>query len=51
MTSYQKIVTSLPFVQFTANLEQSESGIPDAKSVELIFSLILTIYLTKIVNN
>ena len=30
ITSYQKTVASLPFFQFTANLEQSGSQIPDA---------------------
>ena len=48
MTSHQKIVTSFSFLQFTANLEQSESRIPDAQSVKLIFSLrVVTFYLTK----
>ena len=41
------IVTSLLFFQFTANSEQSGSHIPDAQSVKLIFSLIVTFYLTK----
>ena len=41
ITSCQKVVTSLPFFQFTANLEQS------AQSVKLTFSLIVTFYLTK----
>ena len=30
MTSYRKIVTSLPFFHFVANLEHSGSRIPDA---------------------
>ena len=47
ITSFQKTVTSLPFFQFTANLEQSGSRIPDAYSVKLIFSSIVTFYLTK----
>ena len=39
MTSCREIVTSLRFFQFTANLEQSGSQIPDAYSVKLMFSL------------
>ena len=42
-----KIVTSLSFFQFMANLEQSGSQIPDAESAKLMFSLIVTFYLTK----
>ena len=30
MTSCQKVVTSLPFFQFTTDLKQFGSGIPDA---------------------
>ena len=30
MTSFQKIAMSLPFFQYTANLEQSVKRIPDA---------------------
>ena len=45
--SCRKIVTSLPFFQFTANLEQSGSWIPDTKSVKLIFSLMVTFCPTK----
>ena len=40
--SCQKIVTSLPFFQFTANLEQFGSLIPDAWSVKVTFYLIKT---------
>ena len=47
MISCQKIVTSLPFFQFTANLEQSRSRILNAQSVKLKFSLISTFYFTK----
>ena len=36
--------------QFTANLEQSGSQIPDAQSVKFIFSLKITCYLTKTEN-
>ena len=36
--------------QFTANLEQSGSQIPDAESVKLIFSLKVTFYLVKTEN-
>ena len=50
MTSYRQIVTSLPFLQFTVNLEQSGSQIPDAQSVNFIFSLTVTFYLTKTEN-
>ena len=42
-----KIVMSLPFFQFSANLEQSGSQIRDAWSVKLVFSLIVTFYITK----
>ena len=45
-----KIVTSLSFFQFIANLEQSGSRIPDVKSVKLMFLLKLTFYLTKTEN-
>ena len=45
-----KIVTSLPFFQVTVNLKQSGSQIPDAGSVKLTFSLIVTLYLTKTEN-
>ena len=45
--SCRKIVTSLLFFQFTANLEQSRNRIPDAQSVKLLFSLIGTFHLTK----
>ena len=35
------------FFQFMVNLEQSGNQIPKAESVKLIFSLIVTVYLTK----
>ena len=47
MTSCRKIVTSLSFFQFRANLEQSGSRIPDAESAKVMFSYIVTFYLTK----
>ena len=50
MTSCRKIVTSLSSFQFMANLEQSGGWIPDAESTKLIFSLIVTFYLTKTEN-
>ena len=50
MTSCQKIVTSFLFFQFTVNLEQSGSRIPEAEFVKLIFSLIVIFYLTKTEN-
>ena len=46
MTSYWQIVTSLSFFRFIANLEQSRSQIPDAYSLKLTLSLIVTFYLT-----
>ena len=48
MTSYRRIVTLLLFFQFTVNLEQSGSQIPDAESVKLMFSLITTFPLQKL---
>ena len=50
MTSCREIVMSLSFFQFTANLEQFGSRIPDAYSIKLMFSLIVTFYLTKAEN-
>ena len=47
---WRQIVKSLDFFQFTVNLEQSGSRIPDAQSVKLIFSLIVTFRLTKTEN-
>ena len=41
---------SLPFLQSMANLEQSGSRIPDAQSVKLMFSLIVTFHLTRTEN-
>ena len=46
----RKIVTSLRFLQFTANLEQSGGRIPDAYVEKLIFSLIVTFHFTKTKN-
>ena len=40
-----KIVTSMLFFQFMANLEQSGSRIPDAESTKFMFSLIVIFYL------
>ena len=50
MTSCGKIVTSLPFLQFKANLEKSRSQIPNVQSVKLIFSLMVPFYLKKTEN-
>ena len=50
MTSCKRIVKSLLFFQFMANLEQSRSRSPKALSVELTFSSIVTLYLTKTEN-
>ena len=44
MTSCRKIVTS--FFLFMANLQPSQSRIPDAWSIKLTFSIIITFYLT-----
>ena len=38
---------TLLFFQFTDNLEQSGSQVPDTQSVKLIFSITVTFYLTK----
>ena len=43
----QTVVMSLPFFQIKSNLEQSGGRISDAQSVKLIFSIIVTFYLTK----
>ena len=47
VTSFQEIMTSFTFFQFTANLEQSGSRIPDPYSIKLMFSSTVTFYLTK----
>ena len=47
MTSCWKILMSLSFYQFMANLEKSGNLIPGAWSVKLTFSLTVTFYLTK----
>ena len=47
MTLCQKVVVSLIFFQFMANLEQSWSQISDAWSVKLPFLLTVTFYLKK----
>ena len=49
-TSKKLTMTSFPFFQITANLEQSGSRIPEVQSVKLMFSLIVTFYLTKTEN-
>ena len=46
--SCQKIMMSLPFFQSSAILEKSGNQTPDAQSVKLIFSLIVTFYLKKV---
>ena len=51
LTSCWKIVTLLSFFQFIANLEQFGSGILDAQSAKLRFSLIATFYLTNTKSN
>ena len=50
MTSCQKIVTSLSFFGFLANLEQSGGRIPDTESAKVMFSVIATFCLTKTEN-
>ena len=47
MMSCQKIVTSLLFFQFMANLEQPGSRILETRSAKVTFSLTVTFYLTK----
>ena len=50
MTSCQKIVRSLSFLGFLVNMEQSESRIPDTESAKVMFSVIVTFFLTKTEN-
>ena len=50
VTSCRKIVTSLSFFGFLANLEQSEGRIPDTESAEVMFLVIVTFCLTKTEN-
>ena len=50
MTLCQKIVKSLLFFEFLANLEQLENWIPEAWFVKVLFSLIVFFYLTKTEN-
>ena len=47
MTSCLKIVTPLSFFVFLANLEQCGGRIPDTESAKVMFSVIVTFYLTK----
>ena len=47
MTSCRKIITLLHIFQFTTYLEHSRSQNPNAWSINLIVSLIMTFYLTK----
>ena len=48
--SLQKIVTLLLFFEFLANLEQSGGRIPDTESAKVMFSVIVTFFLTKTEN-
>ena len=50
MTSCQKIVASLSFFRFLANLEQSGGWIPDTESAKGMFSVTVTFCLTKTEN-
>ena len=47
MTSCQKIMASFISFQFMANLEKFRIRNPDVESATLMFSLIVTFYLTK----
>ena len=50
LTSCRKIVTSLSFFGFLANLKQSGGRIPDTESAKVKFSVIATFCLTKTEN-
>ena len=50
VTSCRKIMTSLSFFGFLANLEQSGGRIPDTESAKVMFSVIGTFCLTKTEN-
>ena len=50
MTSFRKILTSLSFFGFLANLEQSRGLIPDIESAKNMFSVKVTFRLTKTEN-
>ena len=50
LTSCLKIVMSLSFFGFFANLEQSRGRIPDTESAKVMFSVIVTFCLTKTEN-
>ena len=50
MTSCRKIMTSLSFFGFLANLEQSGGRIPDTESARVMFSVIGTFSLTETEN-
>ena len=50
MTSCRKIMTSLSFFGFFANLEQSGGRIPDTESARVMFSVIGTFSLTETEN-
>ena len=50
LTSCRKIVTSLSFFGFLANLEQSRGRIPDKEYAKVMFSVIVAFCLTKIEN-
>ena len=47
LTSCRKIVTSLSFFGFLANLEQSGGRVPDKESEKVMFSVIVTFRLTR----
>ena len=50
LTSFWKIVTSLSFFGFLANLEQSGGRIPGTESAKVMFSVIVTFCLKKTEN-
>ena len=50
LTSCRNIVTSLSIFGFLANLEPPGDRIPDTESAKVMFSVIVTFYLTKTEN-
>ena len=48
MTSCRRIVTSLSFFGFLANLEQSRGCIPDTEFAKVMFSVAVTFFLQKL---
>ena len=50
LTSCQKIVTSLSFIGFLSNLEQPIGRTSDTESAKVMFSVVVTFFLTKTEN-